>query len=76
MCKYCQIENHEKLETLHSTSLDNELKSGSVTLEITEEQLLQINSYCWDTLRKTHVGVAAAFGINYCPWCGRKLINN
>lgn len=37
MCKYCQIENHEKLETLHSTSLDNELKSGSVTLEITEE---------------------------------------
>ena len=76
MCKYCQLENRENISTLYSTSFDDELKSGTVTLKINEKQLLEIKSYCWDTLRETHIGIATAFDINYCPWCGRKLTKN
>lgn len=73
MCKYCQKENRLKMSTLYSVSQNTELEQENVSLEITEEQSLLVNSYCWDTLRKTYLGIAASFNIEYCPWCGRRL---
>ena len=75
MCKYCQ-NDFEKVETLRSTSLDGELESAHVTLEIMEKQSLYMKAYCWDKLRATYIGMATSFNINYCPWCGRKLTND
>ena len=73
MCKYCQKEDPESISTLYSKSFDNELESANVSLNIEKESLLIVNAYCYDNLRKTQIGMAASFGIKYCPWCGRKL---
>ena len=73
MCKYCQKEDSESISTLYSKSFDNELESANMSLNIEGESLLIVNANCYDTLRQTRVGMAASFGINYCPWCGRKV---
>ena len=73
MCKYCQKEDRASVNSLYSKSFDNELESANVSLSIFEDSLLIINASCYDTLRQTQLGMAASFGINYCPWCGRKV---
>lgn len=73
MCKYCQEEDRASVNSLYSKSFDNELESANISLNIFEKSLLIVNASCYDNLRKTWIGMAASFGINYCPWCGRKV---
>lgn len=73
MCKYCQKEGPKSMSSLYSKSFDDELTSAKVSLNIEEGALLIIKAHCHDALRKTQIGMAASFGIKYCPWCGRKL---
>ena len=73
MCEYCRKEDPTSISSLYSKSFDDELTSAKVSLNIKEEALLIINAHCYDGLRQTQIGMAASFGIKYCPWCGRKL---
>lgn len=73
MCKYCQEEDRKSMSSLYSKSFDDELESANINLNIFEKSLLIVNASCYDNLRKTRIGMAASFGINYCPWCGRKV---
>mgnify|MGYP007133729477 CR=1 FL=1 len=77
-CKYCRKNNREKKQ-IQAPDMPNskyQIENGPphAILEINHDPSLYIEIGFYDKVRQAEISTAIAPAINYCPWCGRKLL--
>ena len=79
-CKYCRKNNREKKQ-IQAPDMPNskyQIENGPphAILEINHDPSLYIEIGFYDKVRQAEILTAIAPAINYCPWCGRKLLED